>query len=305
MEHGVGTVTRFERKRGYGFIKPADGGKPLFVHYLDICSADKWPSLEKGMTVEYDLDEDGETGKMRATNVTAEGGAEIQVEAQDKPRQYSKFQIKGTVKFFSRKGYGFITADDAINWPEKLPAGSDLYVSREDIVVEDGASAGLVRDMRVKFKVYKLEGEPSLRAGEVHAEDGTPVVYTPREFDPEKKAKMVKKLSLKKKGNKGGSKGGSKDGGVKSGRRNRGANQDDAFEAAYQKGLAKGKAKASGKGNQGGKAAGAKGVQKTIQKSQPATTAIGAPSGGKQSKSPGLGGKGGDKRSAKGKGKGK
>merc|ERR1719221_861611 len=190
------------------------------------------------MTVEYELQEHGEGGKMRATDVTAENCAEVQMDEVRAEPNLSKFTNKGTVKFFSRKGYGFITTDSDIKWPEKLPAGEDVYVAREDIVVEEGSSSGLTKGMRVQFKTYVLEDQEGIRAGDVRAEDGSPVAYTPREFDPERKTRRVKvrKFKVKKSAMKSASNGKSKGGNQKRG----GSRGDDGWEAAYQKGLAKG-----------------------------------------------------------------
>ncbi|GAW79083.1 cold-shock protein [Plasmodium gonderi] len=33
----TGCVTKFDKYKGYGFIRPNDGGPEIFVHYTDIC----------------------------------------------------------------------------------------------------------------------------------------------------------------------------------------------------------------------------------------------------------------------------
>lgn len=63
-----GTVKFFDSKKGYGFIKPLDGGKDVFVHFSDINATDEFKTLLDGQNVEY---EEIDTGKgIKAKNIT-------------------------------------------------------------------------------------------------------------------------------------------------------------------------------------------------------------------------------------------
>ncbi len=65
----TGTVKFFNSTKGYGFIKPADGGEDLFVHFSGI-NSDGYKTLTEDQSVDYEVGE-GENGKGPvATNVT-------------------------------------------------------------------------------------------------------------------------------------------------------------------------------------------------------------------------------------------
>jgi cold shock protein len=49
-----GTVKRFNREKGYGFIIPDEGGEDLFVHYSSI-EGSGFRSLEEGEKVSYEV----------------------------------------------------------------------------------------------------------------------------------------------------------------------------------------------------------------------------------------------------------
>jgi CspA family cold shock protein len=49
-----GTVRRFNEDRGYGFIKPDDGGEDVFVHYSAI-EGSGFRTLEEGDKVTYEV----------------------------------------------------------------------------------------------------------------------------------------------------------------------------------------------------------------------------------------------------------
>jgi CspA family cold shock protein len=48
-----GTVKWFNSKKGYGFIRPQDGGRDVFVHFLAAERAGL-ATLKEGQTVEYE-----------------------------------------------------------------------------------------------------------------------------------------------------------------------------------------------------------------------------------------------------------
>jgi cold shock CspA family protein len=62
----TGTVVRFDRRRGYGFVSPDDGGEDVFVHQNNI-NMEGFRFLQVGERVSYEL-EVGEKG-MKAVSV--------------------------------------------------------------------------------------------------------------------------------------------------------------------------------------------------------------------------------------------
>lgn len=62
----TGTVKRFNKIKGYGFIAPDNGGNEVFVHFSQIQS-EGYKELKEGQRIRYEL-ENGERGEF-ATNV--------------------------------------------------------------------------------------------------------------------------------------------------------------------------------------------------------------------------------------------
>ena len=62
----TGTVKWFNDEKGYGFIKPDDGGQDLFAHYSQI-RAEGFKSLKENQKVEFEVTT-GPRGK-QASNI--------------------------------------------------------------------------------------------------------------------------------------------------------------------------------------------------------------------------------------------
>ncbi len=63
----TGTVKWFNMQKGYGFIKPDDGGADVFVH-ISAVQQSGLPELRDGQTVEFQI-EQGKNGKTAAANL--------------------------------------------------------------------------------------------------------------------------------------------------------------------------------------------------------------------------------------------
>lgn len=205
MSKEKGTVDRFYAKSGFGFIKGKNGAK-LFAHWSNITSSDKWPRLEKGEVVEYTSGED-EKGRTCALDITFEGG--VEANHGDETKSLSKFRVTGVVKFFAKKGYGFISLNKAITWPSKMPAGSDIYVSREELDMAEESRVSLWKGMEVEFNVYQPDDKEkgTLAAANVTAPGGESLTFTrperPERSEKPKKAKGAGKGKGGKKGSVG------------------------------------------------------------------------------------------------------
>lgn len=71
----TGSVKFFDPQRGFGFIQSE--GKDYFVHYSAIQSQGGFRSLADGEEVEFDVEEDTKSGKLKCVNVTGIGGAPV------------------------------------------------------------------------------------------------------------------------------------------------------------------------------------------------------------------------------------
>lgn len=67
MRH-TGTVKFFNATKGYGFIKPEDGSKDIFVHITAVQAAGI-PELSEDMKLSYELQDDKRGRGQQATEL--------------------------------------------------------------------------------------------------------------------------------------------------------------------------------------------------------------------------------------------
>ncbi len=63
-----GTVKFFNGDKGYGFIKPDDGGRDIFVHVTAVEQAGL-PSLNEGQKIGYEVEPDRKGKGPKAVNL--------------------------------------------------------------------------------------------------------------------------------------------------------------------------------------------------------------------------------------------
>lgn len=73
-----GVLKTWKEDRGFGFIKPDDGGKDIFIHISAIKGASRRPIM--GDVIYYQITKDNR-GKFKAINAQIEGQDNIDAEA--------------------------------------------------------------------------------------------------------------------------------------------------------------------------------------------------------------------------------
>lgn len=162
-----GTVDHFDKRRGFGFIKPEKKGlvpdDKLMVIWKEIQSDDRWPALDKGMKVEFNIKKfvkrNGDGAFIKAQNVTMPGGDNIALQSeQEDKKEYvggdKNLRYTGNVVWYDfQKGFGFIKIEQGFEVPEDMP--EELRVHREEIVVPEKESAHLRDGQAVEFGISK------------------------------------------------------------------------------------------------------------------------------------------------------
>jgi CspA family cold shock protein len=72
MARQTGTVEFFKDDKGFGFIRPDDGGKDVFVHHSSI-QMDGFRSLKRGDRVEFEITEDPKGPRAAEVRMAPEG----------------------------------------------------------------------------------------------------------------------------------------------------------------------------------------------------------------------------------------
>lgn len=69
MATSTGTVKWFNKRKGYGFIEPSEGGKDIFVHISAVEGAGLY-TLEEGQKISFEIQDN--RGKVCAVNLKLE-----------------------------------------------------------------------------------------------------------------------------------------------------------------------------------------------------------------------------------------
>mmetsp|Transcript_66018 Transcript_66018/g.148975 ORF Transcript_66018/g.148975 Transcript_66018/m.148975 type:complete len:281 (+) Transcript_66018:30-872(+) len=167
-----GRVKNYHRQRGYGFISLCDpgvvDGDAVFVFWQSIKTRDRYPSLMKGMEVEFCIRvEPGATSTrpsecLAAFDVTLQGGDFINLHSKADEQKVivggKDRRFTGTLKFYvPARGYGYITLDDnkcyrlsaeEVNVPKEIRVeAAEMNATGQDPVH--------LRSVAVEFGIWK------------------------------------------------------------------------------------------------------------------------------------------------------
>jgi len=86
-------MKRWNQEKGFGFIRPDDGGEDFFCHVTGLLDGEG--SVEEGDAVKFKVEYDDRKGKDRAVEVEASGGGGGKSSRRDKSRDRSRSRSKG------------------------------------------------------------------------------------------------------------------------------------------------------------------------------------------------------------------
>lgn len=139
-----GTVKFFDVGRGFGFVKPDDGGEDIFVHVSAVAAAGL-SAIGEGDVLEFDVE--NRAGRFTATELDL-------VEPAGRSAAADKGLTRGVVRWFNAaKGFGFIQPETG---------GADVFVHVS--AVERAGLSALTEGQVVLFRA-----EADRRTGKVSA----------------------------------------------------------------------------------------------------------------------------------------
>lgn len=157
-ERYTGTVTRWMRSRGFGFVKLSkeiSGVGEVMAYWKEIQSDDRWPCLQKDMTVEFGLKQ--QRNELRAKEISLPGGEPIAVqESREDNFEYvggdKNMRFLGNVKFFDfSKGFGYVKLQEGYDIPKDVPP--EFRINRDEINADGAVRLG--KDMEIEFGITK------------------------------------------------------------------------------------------------------------------------------------------------------
>jgi cold shock CspA family protein len=160
----TGTVTFYNKWKGYGFIELKEKGvvpkDAIFAQWRNLQSSDRFPFLVKDLEVEFGLTTWKEQGglTLRAKTVTLPGGGLIAVQ-NEVDREKKAFvggqdlRYLGKLKFYNpRVGYGYISIEPGYQLEDGVP--QDIRVERSEVNA-GGKQPQWTVDTQVEFGIWK------------------------------------------------------------------------------------------------------------------------------------------------------
>lgn len=161
-----GVVSCYWKWKGYGFITPSEPGVVpgdwLFLHWSNIQTDDRYPSLVKGMEVEFGLmkwRDKNQNLSLRAKYVTRPGGVTvaIQEELDSSMKTFvggQHMRYRGVVKFYNPKtGYGYVTRDDASGLDPEVP--KELRLEEQEVNAGGKKLKRFIDGIQVEFGIWR------------------------------------------------------------------------------------------------------------------------------------------------------